>query len=191
MRPRALDRRKTLRTRVSGQGLRSRTREPLEAHWPQIRAVWGATVFGAFATVAEDGSAQLTPIGSVYLHPNEPRGYFHPISAARLQKNLTARENFELLFVDGRVSSRLPAWVRGRFDRLVAVRLRGHAVGPRRPANAEELERWRRRVRAVRWTRGHDLLWKEVRFGQELAFDAYVPVRFGAMRHGAAIGRDS
>lgn len=154
----------------------------LRARWPEIRKLWKSTLFGAFATLGPDGP-QVTPIGSVYLHPSEPRGYFHPIFAARLQKALTQDPRFELLFVDTGALPWITALVRGRFDRLVALRLKGHAVGARRHATEREAALWHQRVRAVRWTRGHDLLWKDVRFVQELSFDALVPVRFGKMPH--------
>jgi hypothetical protein len=158
----------------------------LAAHWGEIRAVWKATQFGAFATVGPDGAPQVAPIGSVYLHPSEPRGYYHPVLTARFRKALVEDQRFELLFVDTRASRWLMGLLRGRFDRLVAARLKGHALGPRRPTTQQEAERWQRMVRAVRWTRGYDLLWKDVRFVQELAFDAMIPVRFGAMRHGSS-----
>jgi hypothetical protein len=155
--------------------------ELLATQWPVVRAVWGSSMFGAFASVGADGAPHVTPIGSVYLHPTEPRGYYHPIFSTRLRKNLQERACFELLFVDGRATRWLTALIRGRFNGPLAVRLSGHAVGSRRAATEEEAERWQRRVRAVRWTRGYDLLWKDVRFVQEIAFDAAVPVRFGAM----------
>jgi len=39
-------------------------------------------------------------------------------------------------------------------------------------------------VAPLRWTRGYQLLWKDVRFVQELEFDELVPVRLGAMPNG-------
>jgi len=157
-------------------------RAELSARWPEIRRLWKSTQFGAFATLGPDGP-QVTPIGSVYLHPTEPRGYYHPIFAARLAKTLTHDPRFELLFVDTGTVAWISALVRGRFDRLVAARLRGRAVGPRRHATEQEVALWHQRVRPVRWTRGYELLWKDVRFVQELRFDALIPVRFGAMPH--------
>jgi hypothetical protein len=154
----------------------------LTARWPEIRKLWKSTLFGAFATNGPDGP-QVTPIGSVYLHPTEPRGYYHPIFGARLQKTLTQDPRFELLFVNTSALPWLKGLLRGRFDQLVAARLKGHALGARRPATPREAELWHERVRSVRWTRGHDLLWKDVRFVQELQFDALIPVRFGAMPH--------
>jgi hypothetical protein len=120
----------------------------------------------------------------VYLHETEPRGYYNPIFATRLLKTLNSDQRFELLFVDTSALSWLSGLIRGRFDRLVAARLKGHALGPRRAVSSAEQAQFRKRVRAVSWTRGHDLLWKDVRFVQELSFDALIPVRFGAMQHG-------
>lgn len=162
----------------------SPSQSSLQSEWPRIRAVWRSTQFGAFASVAPDGSPQVTPIGSVFLHPSEPRGYFHPIFTARLPKSLKTSSRFELLFVDGRLQSWAPALIRGRFDDFVAVRLRGHAIGPRRASTDEEIARWDRRLRGVRWTRGYELLWKHAGLTQEIAFDEFVPVRFGKMKHG-------
>jgi len=157
----------------------------LGAHWQEVRRLWKATQFGAFATLGPDGDPQVTPIGSVYLHPTEPRGFYHPILSSRLPKALTHDQRFELLFVHAGITAWLKGLISGGFDRLIAVRLRGRASGPRRHATPQEVAHFQRRVRPLRWTRAYDLLWKDVRFVQELAFDSIVPVRFGAMRNGA------
>jgi hypothetical protein len=159
------------------------THDLLRAAWPEIYDLSKATMFGAFATVTPDGAPHVTPIGSVVLHPDEPRGYYHPKFTAKLPRALDAGGRFELLFVDPRLRRWLPGLVRGRLDRLVAARLSGSAL-PRREATEEEATRWQRRVRLVSWTRGYELLWREMRFVQELRFDALVPIRFGAMPHG-------
>ena len=156
---------------------------PLTREWRRIRALWGARRVGVFATVGPDGSPQLTPIGSLYLDELEPRGYYHPIFTSRLRRNLGESGRFELLFLDLSLWTWTRALLRGRFDRLVAARLRGSALGARRAATSEELARWQRLVRPVRWTRGYELLWKDARYVQELSFDSCVPVRFGAMSH--------
>ena len=148
----------------------SPSQSSLQSEWPRIRAVWRSTQFGAFASVAPDGSPQVTPIGSIF--------------TARLPKSLKTSSRFERLFVYVRLQSWAPALIRGRFDDFVAVRLRGHAIGPRRASTDEEIARWDRRLRGVRWTRGYELLWKHAGLTQEIAFDEFVPVRFGKMKHG-------
>ena len=158
--------------------------ERLRVEWPAVRALWKSAVSGAFASVGADGSPHVAPIGSVYLHPTEPRGYYHPILTARLRKDLTERAQFELLFVQPRALPWLVGLLRGRFEQPIAVRLRGRALGPRRPTTEAERAHFQRRVRWVRWTRGYELLWKDIRFVQELAFEDVVPIRLGAMPNG-------
>jgi hypothetical protein len=63
------------------------------------------------------------------------------------------------------------------------MRLRGHA-GPRRPATEEEQERWQRKVRRLRFTKGHALLWSSMTYARDLRFDAYDPIRLGTMTEG-------
>lgn len=155
----------------------------LHARWPEIRALRKRTLFAAIATVDEDGLPHVTPVGSVFLHPTEPRGYYHPLMVKALRRHLRERRRFSLLFVDPAVRTWLPALVKGRFDRLVAARLTGYADGPPRRATEDEVERWKRVVRPVRWTRGHDLMWSKVTLTQELVFDGYRPVSFGPMPH--------
>jgi hypothetical protein len=155
----------------------------LQATWPEIYELSKHTLFGAFATVTSEGAPHVTPIGSIVLHRSEPRGYY-PKFTANLRRRLDEGGRFELLFVDTRVTRWLPALVRGCFAQLVAARLSGFAL-PRREATEEEARRWRERVRPVSWTRGYELLWKEMRFVQELRFDGIAPIRFGGMQHGA------
>jgi hypothetical protein len=75
------------------------------------------------------------------------------------------------------------AMIRGHFSRPVAVRLSGRA-GERRPLTEHERERFLRKVRVFRWTRGHDLLWGSLSHARELVFEAFSPVEAGAMTRG-------
>ncbi len=159
--------------------------ESLLESWPAVRSVWKRSFAGVFATVASDGTPRVTPVGSVWLHPTEPRGYYHPRFVAGLPKNLAATGRFQLLFLDTSPLSWLKPLVVGRFDQLVAARLSGCVVGERREARGEECNRFRRRVRAVSWTRGHALLWQDMAHVQELSFDDVLPIRFGRMPHRA------
>jgi len=77
--------------------------------------------------------------------------------------------------------------LRGRFRQPPAIRLPG-SVGMRREATAEEVVRWRRRVRLPGFTRGYDLLWSRMRMVRELHFTEAVAVAPGAMTAGLAIG---
>ena len=89
-------------------------------------------------------------------------------------------EGVEVIALDGSPRTWLGGLLRGRFSSLPAMRLRGHA-GPRRPATEEEQERWQRKVRRLRFTKGHALLWRDMTHARDLRFDAYDPIRLGAM----------
>ncbi len=158
--------------------------DALRREWPAIRALFKRTTFAAIATVSEDGAPRVTPVGSVSLHPTEPRGYYHPLFVKTLRKNLRRDGRFEMLVVDVGPTTWLKALARGRFADLVAARLVGRVDGPPRPITEEEDARWRRKMRPVRWTKGYDLLWSNVPMSQDLVFEAYRPVRLGPMPHG-------
>jgi hypothetical protein len=134
------------------------------------------------ATLNEDGSPHLTPIGSVLL-TEAGKGIYFEIFATQLARNLERDPRLEVMAVHGGKGFWLSALARGRFSRPPGFRLSGKA-GPRRLASAEEQRRWRRKVRRLRRLRGHDLLWGQLTHVRDLSFDAVTPVRIGALTLG-------
>jgi hypothetical protein len=104
-----------------------------------------------------------------------------------LVNNLKQNDRVELLALNRKPGTWLRALVKGRFDSLPGIRLRGRA-GARREATPEERERWARKVKWLRWTRGHDLLWSEMRHARDLQFDHFTPIRLGQMTNGLGLG---
>jgi len=136
----------------------------------------------AIATVGEDGTPHLTPIGSVLL--NDPaRGIFFDIFSSQLSHNLDRDPRVCVMAVDSGKSFWLASLIRGRFTATPALRLTGTA-GPRRPATPTEQQRWLRRVRPVRRLKGHQLLWGDLTHVRDLTFHTALPVQLGTMtRH--------
>lgn len=151
--------------------------------WSKAIAVARRAPFAAIATVDDDGFPRTTPIGSVCLHPSEPRGYYLERFTAHMPKNLERDERCCLLFVDAALPFWLASLVRGRFARPPAVRLRARA-GARRKATPEEIARFQKRVHFAKPTRGYDLLWKGMSNARDLYIDAIEPVRIGKMTAG-------
>ena len=89
-----------------------------------------------------------------------------------------------MLAVDSGVLFWLKALFTGRFSRPPAVRLRGRAVGPAREATEAERALWLRRVRPLRFSRGHRLLWSNMRHARDVVFEEVEPVNAGAMTAG-------
>jgi hypothetical protein len=159
----------------------------LTAEWPRIRALFErARIQGlhhAIASIDPDGHPRVTPIGSLLLERDRPRGFFFDIFSQRFAANLDRDPRVAVLAVDARKSLWLRSLVRGRFESAPAVRLLGRA-GPRREAAPAEVERWQRRVRWFRGLRGYERLWGRLDHVRDIEFHAWEPVQLGSMTRG-------
>jgi len=151
--------------------------------WTELKRLAGRTfstsLHFAIATVNADGTPHVTPIGSLMLTtPGE--GFFFEVFADRLCANLDRGSPVSVLGVISSAPLWLRALISGRFGAPPAFRLTGTAGG-RRASTPAERERWRRKVRFVRWLKGHDLLWGNLNTARDLHFHAFIPVRLGGM----------
>lgn len=154
-----------------------------EIDWSMTRTLFRHAFRSSFhyaiATVNENGTPHLTPIGSVLF--DEPgRGIFFDIFSSQLSKNLDRDPRVCVMAVDSGKGLWLASLARGRFSRPPALRLSGTA-GPRRPATPKERQRWLRRVRPLRRFKGHELLWGDLTHVRDLSFDTALPVHLGTM----------
>jgi len=188
----------------------------LERDWREIRRIFGraqrSALHSAFATTSPDGTPHVSPIGSLWLVRDEPRGYYLDVYNMQLARNLDAARSLEgasaegdlqegdleegavqeggrvtILAVDARYSMWLRALLVGRFPTWPGVRLTGVA-GPRRKPSAEEFRQLQKQFKPFAWTRGYNLLWKRIERVREIAFDGVQPVKIGPMTkhlHGA------
>lgn len=153
--------------------------------WPEVRDVWhralATSLAVSVATVGEDGAPHVSPIGSLVLGREPGTGFMLELFSRQTGRNLDRDPRLVVLAVDSSALRFVAALARGRFPNPIGTRLSGTA-GPRRWATEEELARFRRRVRAVRRLKGHDLLWGADRMrARDLVFDLEHPVRLGAM----------
>jgi hypothetical protein len=141
--------------------------EITSADWQVIRRVFREGFASSFhfgvASVGDDGSPHLTPIGSLVLG-EVGQGFYFEEYAAGLARRLQL----------------LKALWRGEARRPFGVRLYG-TVGERRDATATEIERLQRRVSSLRFLRGHRLVWGKLRTVREVRFHAFEPVRIAAL----------
>ncbi len=164
-----------------------------DKHWRHIRALvlraFPSSLHFAFGTVNADGTPHVSPIGSLVLKRNEPKGLYFEAFTARVPQNLENNPRVCILAVNSSRWFWYKALFRGRFSDPPAVRLIGTA-GERRKATPREIELWRKRVRRVRWLRGFHLLWGQFEFVREIEFDAFEPVQLGVMTQGHWSGDD-
>ena len=151
--------------------------------WPLIRKLFrdsfASNLQYAIASVSEDGSPHLTPIGSLMLTEPGKAVYFEKFTS-QLPKNLKRNGKVTVMAVNSSKWFWLTSLIAGRFSQVPAIRLKGTA-GDRRPATKEEAARFQRRVNVLRFTKGHKLLWRDMSDVRELYFDRAEPVKIGRM----------
>ncbi len=164
-----------------------------DAHWSRIRKLFSDTFRTSFhytlATAGEDGMPRATPVGSLILRPDRTGFYFDEYTAGS-RKNLEKNRRVCVLAVKTSKWLLLKALFSGKFPEPPAVRLMGTA-GERRQASPAEIRMFRKRVAPYRMFRGHDMLWNDLRYVRDIAFDSFEPVRIAGMTRGLWSERES
>ncbi|MDD5223752.1 MAG: pyridoxamine 5'-phosphate oxidase family protein [bacterium] len=153
-------------------------------HWEEIRKLFEKSMGNyAFATINEDGSPHVSPIGSLFLRADQTGFYFEEYSRI-LNKNLNRDNRICVLAVDFRKSFWARSFIRGRYIAPPAVRIIG-TVGERRKATPEEIKMFRgiRWVRLFRWLglKGYKAGWKPLSHVRDVKFSSFEPIHAGIM----------
>lgn len=147
-----------------------------------FRSAFTSSLHYAIASVDAQGAPHLTPIGSLILD-RPGHGFYFERFTTRLPRHLGKDARVCVLAVDSGRWFWLRSLIAGRFARPPAMRLYG-VVGEARAATAREKALWLRRVRPLRFTRGHALLWRDMETVREISFERAEPVHLGAMTAG-------
>lgn len=155
----------------------------INTDWPEIKRLFRESFSSSFhyaiSTVTSNGEPHVTPIGSLILGAPGHGIYFEEFPS-RLPSNLERNPKLCVLAVNSSRWYWLKSLLRGRFGQMPAVRLHGKA-GKTREATDKEIALWQKRVRAVRFTKGHSLMWRSMRTVREIEFTRIEPVRIGRM----------
>jgi uncharacterized protein len=155
-------------------------------HWKTIQEVFkesrGSSLYFAVATVNEDGSPHVTPIGALFLREDKT-GFFFDEFPVNLSKNIERTSRVCILVVNSNLAFWQQSLFAGKFTTPPAVRLMG-SVGNKRKATEEEISMWQDHVKIARGTKGHDLLWKNMQTVRDISFDSFEPVSCGEMTQG-------
>ena len=133
----------------------------------------------AIATVDADGSPHVTPIGSLFTAGEGKCFYFEKLPR-NLRDNLDRDGRFSVLVQHGGLIYWLKALIKGRFDTMPALRLSGTA-GKRRQCTPEERALFDGRFRKFSFTKGYDILWKDMETVRYLHVESIIPVHLGRM----------
>ena len=133
----------------------------------------------SIATVDGNGKPHVTPIGSLILD-GPCRGFYFEEFPRQLPRNLQSNQQVCVMAVNSSRWFWFKSLLGGRFASPPAIRLHGVA-GALRDATDREIARWQRRVSRVSFTRGHAMLWRDMRKVRDIEFNRIEPVDLGEM----------
>jgi uncharacterized protein len=152
-------------------------------HWETIRAVFDEAyksgLHFAVATVNEDCSPHVTPIGALILRDNQTGFYFEE-NPVRMPRNLKTNPRVCIMAVNADKLFWGKALIEGKFKVPPAVRLSGKAGKPRR-ATPDEIALWQGKIALAKGTKGYQLLWDHFSNVRDITFDSFEPVDCGEM----------
>ena len=154
--------------------------------WNLIRPVFDnafkSCMHISMATVNEDGSPHITPIGSLILR-EDTTGYFFDQYCTRTRENIARNPRACFLAVN----ADRPFWVKslliGKFSAAPAVRLMG-TVKELREATSDEIAAWQNRIAFARLTKGYEIMWSRMHSVRDVQFDSFEPMSSGKMTSG-------
>lgn len=133
----------------------------------------------AMATVNEDGEPHVTPIGSLIL--GKPGyGFYFEEFPRQLPRNFKTNKQVCVLAVNSSRWFWFKSLVTGRFSTPPAIRLCGTA-GEIREASKNEIELWHKRVKPLSFSKGHAIMWANMKTVRDIEFTRIEPVHMGEM----------
>ena len=133
----------------------------------------------SFATIAEDGSPHVTPIGSLILR-DDCTGYYFEEYTKHMPAHFRNNQRVSILAVNSGFLFWLKSLFSGKFSTPPGIRLHGR-VGERRPATESEVITWQNRVKGARKTKGYKLIWKNLNHVRDIHFDSFEIITAGKM----------
>ncbi len=152
-------------------------------NWPLVkrlmRASLSSSLHCAIASVNEQGEPHVTPIGSLILD-RPGHGFYFEQFTRQMPHNFSHSREVCVLAVNSGLWYWLKSLLGGRFRTPPGLRLVG-TVGEARDATDQEIARWQRRVRSARFTRGHALMWRNMKRVREIHFQRIETLEIGVM----------
>ena len=158
----------------------------IKDHWPEIQQVvmqaLSSSIHCAIASVAPDGTPNITPVGTVFLRDNLT-GYYFDQYTSTLAENIERNPKICLMAVNTSRVFWLKSFWRGNFASPPGLRLYGEASSLR-PATEQERKFIDARVRPTRWLKGSRLLWSDFTHVRDIRFTSFRPVTYPRMMDG-------
>lgn len=161
----------------------------IENKWDEITHIVNKSFYSSHyfsvATIADDGTPHLTPIGSLLLGENK-RGIMFEKYSIRMGNNIKINNNICIMGINVSLVTILKAIIIKKIKYRPGVRLWGTA-GERREATIDEIESLHRRIqstlpilgRIIRHLNGYKILWGDMKYVRDIEFNKYEYVKFG------------
>ena len=150
-----------------------------DENWKMIKTEMKKTLFKSIASINEDGSPHITPIGSLILN-KEAKGIYFEIFTKKMPSNFKNNQKICILSVNSNLFFWLKSLIKGKFESPPAIRLYA-TVGDRRKATEKEKELWYKMVRFAKFFKGYDLMWKNGDYVRDINFTSFEPINIGVM----------
>ena len=151
----------------------------IKDHWAGIQNLFKKAPRCAIATVNENGSPNITPIGSLCLRDNQTGYYFEEFSQ-KMPKNFEHNNRICVLAINPGMIFWMKSFFKGLCPSTPGVRLYG-TVGERRIGSEEEIASFLDRVKRLRKRKVHEILFKNMKYLREIKFDSFEPINLGPM----------
>lgn len=155
----------------------------LNENWSEIKQLFRQSFKSSFhyaiASVNENGEPHVTPIGSLILGKPGHGLYFEEFTK-QLPRNFQTSKQVCVLAVNSSRWFWIKSLIGGRFASPPAVRLYGTA-GAVREATEKEIKLWQHRVKRVSFSKGHAMMWANMRTVRDIEFSRIEPVHMGEM----------
>lgn len=145
----------------------------------KIKPLFTQAVFCSVATVNADGMPHVSPIGSVVLKDLQS-GWFFQKFTKRIPQNAETCQFATIMAVNDGKWFWLKALLRGQFKQPPAMRILVK-LGELRPATEVEAQKFKRRVRIFKHSKGHAMMWQDMANIREFEIIEYKPVYIGKM----------
>ena len=161
----------------------------MENKWDEIIEIVNKSFYSSYyfsiATVTDDGTPHLTPIGSLMLGKNRNGILFEKYSV-NIGNHIKTNNKICVMAVNVGLTKMLKGVIFKKLREPLGIRLWGTA-GEKREATIEEVEGLHRRIQSalpfiggkIRHLNGYKKLWGDMKYVREIEFARYEFVRFG------------
>jgi uncharacterized protein len=155
-------------------------------NWEMIRKVFDEAYKSCFhfavASVNQDGTPHVTPIGGLFLR-DEPTGFYFEEFPSRLPENLKLNPRVCIMAINADKMFWGKSLVEGKFPSPPGIRLSGTA-GALRLAAQEENAMWQKKVGFAKALKGYKIMWENMRHVRDIKFDSFEPIYLSGMTAG-------